>query len=63
LQVCNVLETVVPNGRADRQPSGDIKTFENFIVSVPDGIDINRYNTVIVWCESFGEFITAASYK
>lgn len=42
---------------------GDIKTFENFIVSVPDGIDINRYNTVIVWCESFGEFITAASYK
>jgi hypothetical protein len=42
---------------------GDITTFENFIVPVPDSIDPRRFNTVIVWCESFGEFITAASYK
>jgi hypothetical protein len=42
---------------------GDVKTFENFIVPVPDSIDPGAFNTVIVWCESFGEFITAASYK
>lgn len=42
---------------------GDINTFENFIVPVPDSIDPRRFNAVIVWCESFGEFITAASYK
>ena len=29
---------------------GDVKTFENFIVPVPDRIDPSRYNTVIVWC-------------
>lgn len=42
---------------------GDVKTFENFIVQVPEGIDPGRYTTVIVWCESFGEFITAARYR
>ena len=42
---------------------GDIKTFDGFIVNVDSSIDIEQYNTVIVWCESFGEFITAATYK
>ena len=42
---------------------GDVKTFENFIVPVPEGIDPKAYNTVIVWCESFGQFITAARYR
>lgn len=42
---------------------GDVKTFENFIVQVPEGIDPGRYTTVIVWCESFSEFITAARYR
>ena len=42
---------------------GDVKTFENFLVSVPSDIDINDYSSVIVWCESFGEFITAARYR
>ena len=42
---------------------GDVKTFENFLVSVPAGVDINDYSSVIVWCESFGEFITAARYR
>ncbi|MDA4848419.1 DM13 domain-containing protein [Hoeflea poritis] len=42
---------------------GDVKTFEGFLVDVPDGIDINQYNTVLVWCETFGEFITAAKYR
>lgn len=42
---------------------GDVRTFENFVVPVPEGIDPDAYNTVIVWCESFGEFITAAKYR
>ncbi len=42
---------------------GDVKTFENFVVAVPQAIDVSRYNTVIVWCESFGQFITAARYR
>jgi Electron transfer DM13 len=42
---------------------GDVKTFKNFIVPVPESVDIDRYNTVIIWCESFSQFITAAKYR
>ncbi len=42
---------------------GDVKTFENFIVSVPSSIDPGSFNSVIVWCERFGQFITAAKYQ
>lgn len=42
---------------------GDVKTFENFIVQVPPTIDPESYTSVIVWCESFGEFITSAQYQ
>jgi len=42
---------------------GDVKTFENFIVPLPAGIDPQAYTAVIVWCESFGQFITAARYR
>jgi hypothetical protein len=42
---------------------GDVRTFENFVVPVPATIDPAAYNTVIVWCESFSQFITAAKYR
>jgi hypothetical protein len=42
---------------------GDVKTFDNFIVPVPQSIDVSRYTTVVVWCESFSMFITAAQYR
>lgn len=42
---------------------GDVKTFRNFLVPVPEGIDVGRYTTVIVWCETFSQFITAAKYR
>ena len=42
---------------------GDIKTFENFVVAVPESIDVGRYTSAIVWCESFSQFITAAKYR
>ena len=42
---------------------GDVKTFRNFVVPVPEAVDPARYDTVIVWCETFGQFITAAKYR
>ena len=42
---------------------GDVRTFRNFVVPVPDGIDPAEFNTVIVWCEAFDQFITAARYQ
>lgn len=42
---------------------GDVKTFDGFVVPVPPGVDVARYQAVVVWCESFGQFITAAPYR
>lgn len=42
---------------------GDVRTFENFVVAVPPSVDVSRYTAVIVWCESFSQFITAARYR
>jgi len=42
---------------------GDIKTFDGFLVDLPADADINAYTTVLVWCEAFSEFITAAKYR
>ena len=41
----------------------DVKTFKNFLVPLPEGVDPARYTTVIVWCETFSQFITAAKYR
>ena len=41
----------------------DVKTFENFVVDVPEGIDPARYKAVVVWCETFSMFITAGRYQ
>ncbi|MCR9221500.1 MAG: DM13 domain-containing protein [Alphaproteobacteria bacterium] len=42
---------------------GDVKTFDGFLVPVPAGVDVAAFSTVLVWCEAFGEFITAARYR
>jgi hypothetical protein len=42
---------------------GDVKTFDNFVVNLPPDTDLSAFNTVIIWCETFGEFITAAQYR
>jgi Electron transfer DM13 len=41
----------------------EIKTFNGFIASVPSGVDVTTYTTVVVWCEAFSQFISAAKYK
>ena len=42
---------------------GDIRTFDNFILKLSPEIDPAQYNTAIVWCETFGQFITSAQYQ
>ncbi len=42
---------------------GHVFTFDNFMVDVPDSVDPAAFTTAIVWCESFGQFITAAAYR
>jgi hypothetical protein len=42
---------------------GEVKTFDNFVVNLPIGVKLEEFNSVIVWCETFGEFITAAKYR
>ena len=41
----------------------DIKTFKNFVVTLPESIDPSHYKAIVIWCESFNEFITAARYQ
>jgi hypothetical protein len=49
--------------KSDMVYIGDVKTFDNFVVALSPGIDPSRFTTAIVWCESFGQFITSAKYQ
>lgn len=49
--------------KSEAQVIGDVKTFDGFLLEVPQGVDVAAYTTVLVWCEAFGEFITAARYQ
>lgn len=42
---------------------GPVKSFDGFLLDIPQGINVEEYSTVVVWCETFGEFITAAKYR
>lgn len=42
---------------------GPVKTFENFVVALPNDLSPESFQAVIVWCESFGQFITAAKLE
>ncbi len=42
---------------------GAVRTFENFLVPIPDTVNPADYTTVVVWCEAFSEFISAAQYR
>ena len=49
--------------KSEARQVGEIKSFDGFLVSLPDDVDLTAYDTVVVWCEAFGEFITAARYR
>lgn len=42
---------------------GAVRTFENFMIDLPASVDPANYAAAIVWCESFGQFITATTYQ
>ena len=42
---------------------GAVKTFDNFVVEMPAHINPADYKAAIVWCVSFGVFITAGAYQ
>ena len=42
---------------------GDVKSFNGFVLDIHEGVNPNDYSTVVIWCEAFSEFITAAQYK
>jgi len=49
--------------KEEAQYVAEVKSFENFVVDVPSNINVSEFNTVVIWCESFNEFITAAQYR
>lgn len=46
--------------KAQSAQVGSVKAFENFSLPVPSSIDPSAYPALIIWCEAFGQFITAA---
>lgn len=42
---------------------GAVATFDNFILDLPEKVNPADFKAIIIWCETFGEFITAASYQ
>lgn len=49
--------------KAASRAVGDVKSFDGFVVVVPADVDVSRYMAVVVWCEAFNAFITAAKYR
>lgn len=42
---------------------GDVRGFAGFVLPVPGTVDVSAYTTVVIWCETFGQFISAAQYR
>jgi len=42
---------------------GIVNTFNGFIVMNSYEVDVKEFTTIIIWCEPFSEFITAAKYQ
>ncbi|MBA4264001.1 MAG: hypothetical protein C0453_02875 [Comamonadaceae bacterium] len=40
-----------------------VKTFRNFLGPLPEAVKPSDHTTVIVWCETFSQFIAAAQYR
>jgi len=49
--------------KADSLKVGPIRTFDNFIVPLDESVDLEQYAAIVVWCETFSQFITSASYR
>lgn len=45
------------------QEVGEVTSFNDYVLPLNPEINIEQFNTVIIWCESFNQFITSAQYK
>ena len=59
--VTNEAEFMALKPRAAR--IGSIKSFQAFALTVPEGVDVAAYDSAVIWCERFREFISAARYR
>ena len=39
---------------------GSVRAFTNFTLQLPDGVNADEFPAVVIWCEAFSQFITAA---
>ena len=39
---------------------GSVKAFTNFTLQLPDGVNVDEFPAVMIWCEAFSQFIMAA---
>lgn len=42
---------------------GEVDRFKDFVLPLAASVDLEDYNSVIIWCESFSLFISAAKYQ
>lgn len=42
---------------------GSVKTFGGFILDLPANVDLQNYGAAVIWCERFGEFISAGQLR
>lgn len=49
--------------KADMVRVAEVKTFNNFVVDLPENVQLDQYTTAVIWCETFSEFISAAKYR
>ena len=49
--------------KAESRQIGAVKTCENFGLDLPPAIDLGEYDAVVIWCEAFKQFITAAQLE
>ncbi|HCD50609.1 MAG TPA: hypothetical protein DEQ75_09560, partial [Alphaproteobacteria bacterium] len=45
--------------KAQSREVARITGFKNFSYEIEDGIDLEQYGAVLIWCERFSQFITA----
>ena len=36
-----------------------VKAFTNFMLQLPDGVNVDEFPAVVIWCEAFSQFIAA----
>ncbi|MCB1737013.1 MAG: DM13 domain-containing protein [Gammaproteobacteria bacterium] len=42
---------------------GEVRSFDGFVLKRDASVDIDAYDTIVIWCETFNKFITAARYR